>query len=652
MKIALGQIEVFPGDCEANVVQMLDFINQAKQQDIDLISFSELCIGGYLLGDRFRDLDFCRELMRWNEVIRKASKGISVAFGNVFVDETKVNKDGRFRLYNAAYIYTDGKIPKRLGVHDTSPPPGITFKTNLPCYRIYDEPRYFFSLVDLSIEEGTWPDRYYNPFRIPMKSGKSIWVGFELCEDLWCNDYTYRPSSLYHIGEPRRLSPAQHLVHVTHNQAKVIINLSASPWTRGKNAARDRRVEELELGVPYCYVNCTGVQNNKNVVTFDGGSTVYGADGRPRIFSKKPYQPELIIFETTELRTPPKIRKTGNKIAEKHDAIIQGIRRFIRKMPVIIGLSGGIDSALCACLCVEALGKEQVHLYNLPTEYNSDKTKTSAAKVAKNLDVHLISIPIGHIVGAIEEAICDKYGETTEGDFTKEGKYGESTHGYLAKETHGNLQARIRGAGILATIAQMYKGVFINCGNKVELALNYFTMNGDDAGALSIISDITKTEVYEMGRYINKQAEREIIPGETFELTPSAELEEDQKDPIIVGYHCNLVKAMMNYQKVTPEMILEWYLDDELKERLGTKWEFKTPEDFLGDLLWFCKLFYTPFKRFQSPPGIILSETAFGSDYQETMQKPFEWSEDARRIIRKILAKDKEPVKTEELTYV
>tara|TARA_Y100000310_G_C20694685_1_gene824714 strand:+ start:2525 stop:4432 length:1908 start_codon:yes stop_codon:yes gene_type:complete len=631
MKIALGQIEVFPGDCEANVVQILNFINQSKEQGVDLLSISELCIGGYLSGDRFRDLDFCRELMRWNEVIRKASKGISVAFGNVFVDETKVNKDGRFRLYNAAYIYTDGKIPKRLNIHNTYPP-GITFKTNLPCYRIYDETRYFFNVPDLCMEEGHSPSYYYNPFRIPMKNGKSIWVGFELCEDLWCNDYIYRPTGVFFdIGESRRLSPAQHLVHVTHNQAKVIINLSASPWTYGKNAARDRRVKELELGVLYCYVNCTGVQNNKNVVTFDGGSTVYGTDGQPRIFSKKPYQPELIIFDTDEeLRAPPKIRKTGNKIAEKHDAIIQGIRKFIKKMPIIIGLSGGIDSALCACLCVQALGKERVHLYNLPTEYNKEDTKKSAAKVAKNLDIPLISIPIGNIIDAVEEAICDD-----ENDIPTDS-------GYLAKETHANLQARIRGSGILATIAQMYKGVFINCGNKVELALNYFTLYGDGGGALSVISDLTKTEVYEMGRYINEQAETELIPEETFELTPSAELEEDQKDPIIVGYHCNLVEAMMNYQKVTPETILQWYLDGELEEKLKTEWEFESPEKFLEDFLWFCKLFYTPFKRFQSPPGIILSKTAFGSDYQETIQTPFEWSEDARRIIRKILAKERQ----------
>src|SRR3989338_1367442 len=263
MKFALAQMEVVPGRPKKNLETMLRMIEHAKTQKVDLIAFPELCLSGYLLGDKFTDPDFCANLMEFNEIIRAESQGIAIAYGNIYQDTDigqrvednghHPNKDGRSRKYNAVYVFQNGKPVER--VQETNIlPSGVQPKTLLPTYCFFDDQRYFFSLEDQAIDFGVPLEKLAQPFMITI-DGKKVPIGFEVCEDLWCADYK---KDLHSLNVTKLL---------IDNGAQYIINLSASPWTTGKNLTRDRRVKALkeEIGnsfVPFLYVNCTGVQNN------------------------------------------------------------------------------------------------------------------------------------------------------------------------------------------------------------------------------------------------------------------------------------------------------------------------------------------------------------------------------------------------------
>ena len=307
MKIALAQMEVLPNQPKKNLEKMLHMIEDAKRQEVDLIAFPEMCVGGYLVGDKWLSDDFCLDLMEYNEEILKASEGRAVAFGNIYLDRPEEikkrigdnagatnagatnanaihpNKDGRTRKYNAVYVVQNGKFAERVfagkagNAKDVRKnagilPEGVQPKTLLPNYRFFDDMRYFFSLEDIAKDFGEKQEDITQPFMIEVKGmkEKKVAVGFELCEDLWCADYR---------KDGEAVNPTKMLIR---NGAESIVNLSASPWTFGKNGARDRRVQflkkdcvkencENEGFVPFFYVNCTGAQNNgKDIVTFDG----------------------------------------------------------------------------------------------------------------------------------------------------------------------------------------------------------------------------------------------------------------------------------------------------------------------------------------------------------------------------------------------
>src|SRR3989338_5314999 len=265
MKVALAQMEVIPGMPKVNFNNMLNLIEEAKKNQVDLIAFPELCIGGYLVGDKWANEEFCRDMMQFNKKLLEASHGIAVAYGNVYLDEKEMinqrfgdksihpNKDGRPRKYNAVYVIQNGKIAKRVK-ENTVIPAGIQPKTLLPNYRIFDDERYFFSTKDIAKDFNVEIKELMQPFEIDVE-GKIVKIGFEICEDLWCEDYRLALEAL---------NPTKMLIE---NGAEYIVNISASPWTYGKNGARDRRVQFLkkdsaEKFVPFYYVNCTGVQNN------------------------------------------------------------------------------------------------------------------------------------------------------------------------------------------------------------------------------------------------------------------------------------------------------------------------------------------------------------------------------------------------------
>jgi len=679
MKISLAQMDIVPGKPHKNVEKLLDFIKEAKDQKADIVAAPEMCIGGYMIGDLYRDKGYVQELMSLNKEIQKASKNIAVIYGNVYADWENRNRDGRFRLYNAAYAFENGKAAKK-GCHHGHPdffdygpsmdwkyldsliPHGVAFKTNLPTYRFFDDSRYFYSLADLAEEHNinkSWLSALTQPFMI-----NNRFIGVELCEDIWCEDYFF---------DTEYRNPSKYLIW---NGAEAIINLSASPWTYGKNGARHRRVKKVAAEckkscgsfVPFFYVNCVGVQNNgKNIITFDGGTTIYNSKGEPERFVDEPYQEKLLSsnLDTRKVKQKPKKR---SKIEEKYFAIKRGLEAFkditgMKENPnVVIGLSGGIDSAVSAALFVKAFGKDKVVGINMPTEYNSNATKDAAKHTAKALGIKYSVIPIEGMVTqnkrSLMDYVVDQHPQHYPFESGKDIVVGKMSHWAptvykIPSVVQENMQAKIRGTSILSNIAQYEGGIWSNNGNKVEVALGYATLYGDWGGAISPLGDLTKAEVYEMAKHLNKVYKKEVIskkliPNKLFQFSkskikPSAELRDEQVDPIKVGYHCSLIEAFLNYTKRTPGDILQWWLDGKLDKRLGinpkliTIYKLNNAKVFLKDLEWFCRAMRAQvFKRVQSVPTIVTSKTAFGYDLRESVLPPFSWTSEDKKKLRAI----------------
>jgi len=658
MKIALAQMKVVPGRPSINVANMLNNIEDAKKQGVELLIFPEMCVGGYLLGDKWTEEVFCENLMSFNETLRLATEGIAIAYGNIFVDkdinervQNKVrhsNKDGRVRKYNAIYVFQNQEPAERLA-ENLILPKGVQPKMLLPDYRIFDDERYFFSLEDVAKDFNLQIENIAYPFKIRTKEGEKI-IGFELCEDLWCEDY-------------RKNNAPQNITKILiENGAELIMNLSASPWTCGKNFSRDKRVGFLkkESGdnfVPFFYVNCTGVQNNgKNIVTFDGGSTIYNKEGLPITLSKAPYEEELMIVDEKDLGNKPVIREEKSKIEQKYHAIIAGVRA-LKEMwgadnypPVIIGLSGGIDSSLVAALYVKAYGAKNIIGINMPTKYNSLKTKNAAKQIAEKLGIAYYVLPIEELVEVNNKLIQNA-------DILVDGKE-------LSQLNLENIQAKIRGTSILSNVAAKYGGIFTNNGNKLETALGYATLYGDVGGERAPIADLTKIEVVEMSKFVNNKIFGEeiipevLLPDELWrfrddQIQPSAELKDNQVDPMKFVYHCALVDMFTDYKKKSAEEIMQAYLDGNLHNLLDNylqdivgkeiglelmkRWNVMDPIEFIKDLEWFEKtILRNVFKRVQAPPIIITSKSAYGYDLRESIL-PYEATAKHEELKKKIL---------------
>lgn len=635
MKIALAQIDIKAGKPSQNIINILAQIKEAKIQGVDIIVFPEMCIGGYLIGDRWLDDNYCRYLMEFNQQIIDASENICVIWGNVYLDDREyidahnyvnhdtntirnVHYDGRRRRFNTAYVFQNKKTVSRF-CGQTFMPDGLQFKTLLPNYREFDDKRYFASALDLLRSNILLSKHEVNsPFQINI-NGKTFCLGVELCEDLWCEDYDWNPTK------------------IMYGRSDAIVNLSASPWTYGKNGARDRKVKNVSIEskcrysetIPFLYVNCIGVQNNgKNFFTFDGGSTVYGDNGEPKITAKNPYKEELIICDIDKLPHKTIKRPSNRKIAEKYNAIVRGIQHLVELTGLkkfVIGLSGGIDSAIDICLLEKAVGKENIIAVNMPSIYNSDITKNAAQKLANNLGINDYRIvPIVDIINSKIKTIF-RGQEVTE----------------LAQE---NIQAETRGM-ILSAIAGNEKAFFVCNANKIELATGYGTLNGDLRGAICPIGDLTKQEVYDMMRYLNDEVYQiEMIPEVIYNIKPSAELKNNQTDPIKIGYHCKIIEQFMDYMKKSPADIMQWWLDCKLEEKLDisseliNRYNLNDPKIFIEDLEWFCsKIHSSVFKRVQSVPIIVLSKTSFGYDLRESILPNFEFTAKERMLKQKIL---------------
>lgn len=604
--ILLAQIDVAPGRPDLNFKKIAEWIGKAKERGAELVIFPEMAVPGYLIGDRFESDAFLRDVAAYDAEIRDLSRGLTVVWGSVWTDFSQSGEDGRSRKYNAALIATDGKWLSN-GVFE-----GRTYKTLLPKYREFDDARHFYSLINLARDQGQKLEKLLRPFPIVL-NGKKRLVGLILCEDMWHGDYSDNPAKIL-------------LAH----GAGLIVNLSASPWTWRKNDKRHRVVKELMAGskVPFLYCNNVGTQNNgKNIFLFDGNSTVYGPGGE-RLASAGDYQEEFLeagFPVGNRAPLPDETLSPANDTAALHAGLVHGIRQFFtarNSKKALIGLSGGIDSALVATLLTEALGPDNIFAVNMPTRFNSQCTRDNAKKLAANLGISYAIVPIENLF----ESTASLIGQAV---FTRLDGSSTQTRIALTPLIAENIQARHRGATVLSALAAALGAVYTNNGNKTETALGYATLYGDVNGAIAPIADLYKGEVYALANHLNQVAGRELIPEGIFSVVPSAELSPEQNvdqgkgDPIVYPYHDKLVRAFVEFRK-EPEDILKLYFMGQLEEKLhvpaGTiAKHFPKAEDFILDLEHKWRLFnLSVFKRIQAPPIIAVSKRAFGFDLRES----------------------------------
>lgn len=571
-----------PANVRKNLETILSEIRSAERAGIQLLIFPELATTGYILGDRWEHEAFIREIEAADEQIREATQGITVIWGSVKPDWKSIGEDGRARKYNAARIAQNGAYLSN-GTLD-----GWIPKSHLPKYQIFDDARHFYPAEKLAQEMDIPLAKLLANFEVIVANTEKRIV-LTVCEDLWEEGYTVKLSPLYNAMAP-----------------DLVVNISCSPWTAHKRQERDviLRKRCVEIQAPIVYVNAVGLQNNtKNLIWFDGDSVFMGADGVP--LWRAPQHVEG-MFEVTSV--PQEMAKTT--IVEIHDAIVPALREFYGSFKrVVVGLSGGIDSAVSIALLAEALGPKKVLAINMPTQFNSQTTQNLARDCAQALGIEYVVVPIQ----ALYEAQLSVLSAAT------------FSPSQLTKE---NIQARLRGAQ-LAAIASCEGGVFANNGNKTEIALNYLTLYGDGAGAASFLGDLWKGQVYDMARLLNANAGRELIPQGIIDIVPSAELSEDQNvdqgkgDPIFYEYHDQLLRMFIE-ERWDPTIVLDRAIKGTLENDLCChagviQKYFKSSGDFVENLEWSWRQYNVEFKRVQLPPVFITSKRAFGFDRRDTI---------------------------------
>lgn len=620
LTLALAQMEIKPGHPSTNLATMLRFVEQAKAQSADMIIFPEMCLPGYLLGDAWEQEAFLRDCEDCGKALLPYSEDLIIVFGNVAIDWSKRGNDGRVRKYNACFVAYEGKF----WGSENFPYP-FRIKSLLPNYREFDDTRHFFSLPKLALEQGVKPEELLTPVTLPWK-GQELCLGCLLCEDGWSDDYGFNPAEV--------LSQSGSL--------DLLLNLSSSPYTLGKNQKRHRvfAAQAKKLGLPLVYVNNVGLQNNgKTIYTFDGSSTLYSPKGEI-LLEASPFI-ETLLLSTQSAQSD---LADSSSTAFLFQALTYGIHQFMSGLglnKVVVGASGGIDSAVNAALYSHVLGPDNVLLINMPSRYNSQTTQNLAEKLAKNLGCFYSVMPI-------EMSFQHTYAQMTETPLHKQEETHYLTLSPLAME---NIQARDRSSRILAGAAASFGGVFTCNANKSEMTVGYSTLYGDLGGFLGATADLWKHQVYDIARYINAEVyQREIIPEESITIVPSAELSFDQNvdegkgDPIKYDYHDYLFRAFVErWNRATPEDILNWYSQDCLEEQLGcatglVRKYFPTPNSFIQDLERWWKL-YTGMavaKRIQAPPVLAVSRRAFGFDHRESQMGPY-WTTAYLKLKEKIL---------------
>ena len=532
MKIGLAQINTTVGDLPGNEALIIDAYRTLIAQGAQYVVFPELVVTGYPPRDLLFKRSFALDNVTAAQRIATQSSEVPMIFG--FVEPNA--KDFGRQFFNSAAVCYNGKIHH------------IGQKCLLPTYDVFDEDRYF--------------EAASLPLVFEYKGSK---VGVTICEDIWTTpDVAARPRY--------RSSPIEYL---KDQELDFHVNLSASPWHVEKTGTRRKLISDVStsLNCPSVYVNAVG---GNDELIFDGRSMVADSQGNIQTgLSGFAEECRVVDLETKAKRSPSYDQSPMQDI---EDALSLGIRDYVHKSgfkKALIGLSGGIDSAVTAAIAVKALGKENVTGIGLPSAISSDHSKNDAEDLAEKLDIEFHMIPIAGVVEASESALAPFF------------------KGLAPDVTEENIQARSRGL-LLMALSNKFGALLLTTGNKSELSVGYCTLYGDMCGGLAVISDLPKVMVFELARHMNR--DREIIPINTIEKPPSAELRPDQKDE----------DSLPSYDIL--DAILKSYIEDGLstQEIIGQGFEADVVKDIIR------KVDLNEYKRKQAAPGLKITPLAFG----------------------------------------
>jgi NAD+ synthase (glutamine-hydrolysing) len=550
LKVAMAQINSTMGNLEGNAEKIKKFLAKAKGYRADLVVFPELAIAGYppqdlLLEDRFvkKNKELLEELIRYNSV--------DVAGVVGFVDYR-----GK-ALYNAAAVFNRNRLV------------GITHKALLPTYDVFDEDRYFKPAEDEEIA----------PVSLII-NGKHVMLGVEICEDLWDQDYDVKVTAL-----------------LAERGADLIVNVSGSPFYAGKMLERYKLLKEKATRnkVPLFYVNLVGGQDE---LVFDGQSLAVDKAGNLIALGKQ-FEEDLIITDINLKKgTAQKIElPVHNETREMFKAIVLGIRDYFRKTgfeKAVVGMSGGIDSSLTACIAVEALGRENVIGVSMPTKFSSGHSRSDARHLAENLGMFFVQFSI--------QGIVDGYHRNLQAPLEQIRQHFDTTKESDDEVADENIQPRVRG-NCLMDISNRLKDLKIlvlNTGNKTEVALGYCTLYGDMAGGIGALGDVSKLEVYRLAEFVNEKADKEVIPRSVLEKKPSPELKAGQFDPFDFDVVSPLVDEIIENRRSMQELV-----------------EMGYPREAVEDT--YKRVRNAEYKRRQATPSIKITPKAFGIGWKMPM---------------------------------
>ena len=521
MKVALCQINTILGNFDYNYDKILKYYNISINLNSDIVVFPELVITGYPPQDLLLNNEFINENLNvLSKIAKNSTKPIIIGYVRA----------GKKNIYNSAAICFDGKFQSSYD------------KVLLPTYDVFDEERYFTSGIEPKVST------------IPV--GKNVLnVGLQICEDLWDNNYKCKVSAIQkELG------------------ADILINISASPFHKDRLVKRRSIIEEKvkSLNLPFLYCNMVGAQDE---LIFDGQSI--GLSDRGNLIAYgNPFEEEVVLVDTNRKQ---ELNVNFQSAEEKtYNALCIGVKDYFYKTghkEAVIGLSGGIDSALVAAIATEALGRDKVHGVSLPSKYSSDHSLKDAEDLTSTLGISYQVIPIQKCVDEMEQTLKSCFS------------------GHSPNVAEENIQARIRG-DILMALSNKFGWMVLSTGNKTELALGYCTLYGDMSGGLSVISDLSKTDVYSLANWINSKYPGRIPVG-SIKKPPSAELAPNQVDPYDYDIVSPLVDLIIEEGK-TIIQLSELGIDKELVNLI------------------YQKIRLSEYKRRQAAPGLRVSTKAFG----------------------------------------